>query len=151
MRLTIYFLVSHLYHQFPGKQNMKKHIGSTIALILGVLSFASGVNFISGVNSDSPSGLVTGPVIILGALAYRSAKKRKSGEVNNTNLRKGLEILALVMIASAILLQNDLRYQIITDPVSNMIIPLWAIIAYTVIAFKNRKTADKIVAVIKDD
>ena len=130
---------------------MKKHIGSTIALILGVLSFASGVNFISGVKSGSPSGLVTGPVIILGALAYRSAKKRKIGEVNNTRLRKGLEMLAVVMIAAAILLQKDLINLIYTDPVPNMIIPLWAIIAYTVIAFKTRKTAEKIGAVNKDD
>ncbi len=116
---------------------MKKHIGSTISLILGVLSFASGVNYISGVNSDS-SGLVTGPVIILGALAYRSAKKRKIGEVNNTLLRKGLEILALVMIAAGILLINDLKNLIIRDPVPYLIIPLWAIIAYVVIALKTK-------------
>jgi hypothetical protein len=124
---------------------MKKHIGSTIALILGVLSFASGVN------AGSPSGLVAGPVIILGALAYRSAKKRKLGEVNNTPLRKGLEVLALIMIAAAILLQKDLKNLIATDPVPNIIIPLWAIIAYAVIAFKTKNTGEKMGAVSKDD
>ena len=124
---------------------MKKHIGSTIALILGLLSFASGVN------PGNPGGFVAGPVIILGALAYRSAKKRKLGEVNNSTLRKVLEALALIMIAAAILLQRDLKNLIATDPVPNLIIPLWAIIAYTVIAFKTRKATAEIGAVSKDD
>lgn len=124
---------------------MKKHIGSTIALILGLLSFASGVN------PGNTSGLVAGPVIILGALAYRSAKKRKLGEVNNSTLRKVLEALALIMIIAAILLQRDLKNLIATDPVPNLIIPLWAIIAYTVITFKTRKASAEISAVSKDD
>jgi hypothetical protein len=130
---------------------MKRHIGSTIALILGGLSFASGVNSVSGVNVGSPSGLVAGPLIILGALAYRSAKKRKLGEVKNTPLRKGLEVLELIMIAAVILLQNDLKNLIATEPVTNLIIPLWAIIAYTVVVFKTRNKAKKMCAVSKDD
>ena len=118
---------------------MKKHIGSTIALILGFLSFAGSV-----ANPANPGGLIAGPVIILGALAYRSAKKRKLGEVHNTALRKGLEISALIIIAAAILLQKDLKTLIATDPVPNQIIPLWVIIAYIVIAFKAKQSTKKI-------
>ncbi len=44
---------------------MKKHIVSTAALVLGVLAFATGVNKLGSL-------LITGPIIILGALAYRS-------------------------------------------------------------------------------
>jgi hypothetical protein len=124
---------------------MKKHIGSTIALILGFLSFAGSV-----ANPANPGGLIAGPVIILGALAYRSAKKRKLGEVHNTAMRKGLEISALIIIAAAILLQNDLKTLIATDPVPNLVIPLWAIIAYVVIASKAKQTAGKTDIVGKD-
>lgn len=111
---------------------MKKHIGSTLALILGVLSLAAGA-------AKPSSLLIAGPIIILGALAYRSAKKRMLGEVTASMLRKGLEALAIAVIVASVLLQNDLNNQVITDPVPNLIIPLWAIVAYTIIALKKKK------------
>ena len=114
---------------------MKKHIGSTISIVLGILLFAS--------VSTNPNGLVTGSIIILGALAYRSAKKRKLGDVNTTLLRKGLEISALIIIAAAVLLQNDLKTLIASDPVPNFIIPLWAIVAYAVISLKTKDITQK--------
>ena len=40
-----------------------------------------------------------------------------------------------------VLLQNDAAKQIETDPVPNLIIPLWAIIAYVVLIFKAQRTA----------
>lgn len=116
---------------------MKKHIGSTIVLILGLLTFGGSLD-----NPSYPQGIVTGPVIILGALAYRSAKKRKLGEVNTTLLRKGPEASALLIISAAILLQKDLKILIMLDPVPNLIIPLWAIVAYAVIAFKTNKVTE---------
>ena len=82
--------------------------------------------------------------MILGALAYRSAKKRKLGEVTTTLLRKGLEASALVIIAAAVLLQNDLKNHIANDPVPNVIIPLWAIIAYIVIVLKTKKATEEV-------
>ena len=124
---------------------MKKHIGSTIALILGFLSFAGSV-----ANPTNQSGLIAGPVIILGALAYRSAKKRKLGEVHDTSLHKGLEGLALIIVAAAILLQKDLITLIATDPVPNLIIPLWVIIAYVVVAFKAKQALVKTGVASKD-
>ena len=116
---------------------MKKHIGSTIALAFGVLTLISGLT--------KPNGLlITGPVIILGALAYRSAKKRMLGEVKTSLLRKGLEATAIIIIVAAVLLQNDLTNQIITDPVPNLIIPLWVIVAYTIIVFKKKKDTKEV-------
>ncbi|HEY8084538.1 MAG TPA: hypothetical protein VIE69_02915 [Methylophilaceae bacterium] len=111
---------------------MRKHIGSAIALILGIISLASSLS-----NPSYQGGLLAGPVIILGALAYRSAKKRLLGEVKTTLLRKALEVLALIIIAAAVLLQNDLKNQITTEPVPNIIIPLWVIVAYIIIASKK--------------
>ena len=114
---------------------MKKHIGSTISIVLGILLLAS--------IPTNPNGLVTGSIIILGALAYRSAKKRKLGDVNTTLLRKGLEISALIIIAAAVLLQNDLKNLIASDPVPNFIVPLWAIVAYAVISLKTKDITQK--------
>ena len=111
---------------------MKKYLGSTIALILGVLTFISGLAKFS-------SGLIAGPIIILGALAYRSAKKRKLGTIKSSTLRQALEILAICIIVTAVLLQKNFLYHITTDPVPNLIIPLWAIVAYLIIALEKQK------------
>ena len=46
----------------------------------------------------------------------------------------------MFIIVAAVLLQNDLRNLIITDPFPNLIIPLWAIIAYMIIALKRKKS-----------
>jgi len=115
---------------------MKKHLGSTIALGIGVLSVVYGL-------TKPSSTLIAGIIIILGALAYRSSKKRKLGEIRGSSIRKVLEVCAIVIIIAAVLLQKDLTYHIATDPVPTLIIPLWAIIAYFVIALKKQKVEKK--------
>ena len=109
---------------------MKKHIGSTIALILGILYFISGL-------TKGNSGLIAGPIMILGALAYRSAKRRKLGTAKSTSFRRYLEITAICIIIAGVLFQKNLPYLIATDPVPNLIIPLWALIAYLIIAIQR--------------
>ena len=109
---------------------MKKHIGSTIALVLGILYFLSGL-------TNPNSGLIAGPIMILGSLSYRSAKRRKLGSVKSTSIRKYLEVTAICIIIVSVIFQKNLSYLIATDPVPNLIIPLWAIIAYIIIAIKK--------------
>ncbi|HUQ38314.1 MAG TPA: tetratricopeptide repeat protein, partial [Aestuariivirga sp.] len=109
---------------------MGKHIGSTIALILGILGFASGLTQLTDM-------IVGGPALILGALVYRSCKKRKLGEVDNTTLRLVLELTALASIVLLIGLQNDLRNRIIQEPVPNLIIPLCVILAYAIVVLRK--------------
>lgn len=70
------------------------------------------------------SSSVAGAVMILGALAYRSAKKRKLGEVKATLTRQFLEIVLLVLICLGILMQNNLKILIATDPIPNFVIRL---------------------------
>ncbi|MBI5966359.1 MAG: hypothetical protein HY882_00680 [Deltaproteobacteria bacterium] len=115
---------------------MKKHLGSTIALGIGVLSIVSALTKLT-------STPIAGIIIILGALAYRSAKKRKLGEISPSSLRKALEVCAIVIIIAAVLLQKNLTYHIATAPVPTVIIPIWAIIAYFVIALKKQKAEKK--------
>ena len=115
---------------------MKKHLGSTTAIVIGVLTFVSGV-------ARPGSLLIAGPIIVVGAIAYRSAKKRNLGEVKNSLQRKCLELAVIAAILAAVLLQKDLANLITTYPVPNLIIPFWAIIAYLIIAFKKPKVAQE--------
>jgi multisubunit Na+/H+ antiporter MnhB subunit len=105
---------------------MKKHIGSTVALVLGVLLFLSGL-------TQEGGNVITGIVVILGALAYRSSKKQKLGEVKRSNVRRALEIAALMILAALVFLQNDIVELIENDPVPNLLIPFWAFAAYFVV------------------
>lgn len=112
---------------------MKKHLGSTCALIIGVLSMASGI-------AKPGSLLISGLIITLGALAYRSAKKRWLSEATQSLLRKSLEAIGIIAIVAVVLLQNNLKALIASEPISNLVIPLWAITAYLVVAFKKSKS-----------
>jgi hypothetical protein len=112
-----------------------RHIGSTVALILGVLTFVAGVTALQSAKRDDAGMLIGAPIIILGALAYRSAKKRRLGDVKSTPARQILEIAALTLIVVMILALNNRNYLIATHPVMYFIVPVWAIVAYLVIAF----------------
>ena len=116
---------------------MKRNfIGSTIALILGILLFVGSVGQISTGHSAHTSPL-TGIVMILGSLAYKSLKKRRLGLVKSVNLRQIFEIVALVLIVAIVILQKDLKTQIASEPVQNFVIPLWSLIAYGIIFIRN--------------
>ena len=100
---------------------MKQHLGSTLALVLGVLALISGL-------TNQNSLLIAGPITILGALSFRSAKNRKLGNVKDTNARKFFEIGAISVIGLLFFMQNDLRFQIMTNPVPTFVIPVWAVV-----------------------
>jgi hypothetical protein len=69
----------------------------------------------------------------LGALAYRSAKKRKLGEAKASTARTVIEVALLLAICVIVLAQKNLKELIATDPFNNVLIPLWAIVAYLVL------------------
>jgi hypothetical protein len=118
-----------------GGAEMKKHIGSTVALVLGMLMVVSGL--------VNPGQILTAGVItLLGAFAYRSAKKRKLGDVENTKFRKFVELALMFLIILMVTLQNDLKHQIATDPFPTAVIPLWTFIAYSVISLRKIKKPD---------
>jgi hypothetical protein len=107
-----------------------RHLGSSLALVFGCLAAIAGIAQVgNGVQSGSAVG---GAVMVIGALAYRSAKKRRLGEVNSTLIRRTVEYALLLSLILIVLLQNNLKYLIASDPVNNAVIPLWAVIAYTV-------------------
>jgi Mn2+/Fe2+ NRAMP family transporter len=116
-----------------GEGDMKKHIGSTIALCFGILSIVAGI-------AKPSATAIAGATIVLGALAYRSAKKRKLGTVSNSKVRLTLEIIGIVLSILIVVLQNDLKSLIATDPVINFVIPLWVLIAYLVVSLRRNKS-----------
>lgn len=79
---------------------------------------------------------MSGPVMILGALIYRSAKKRRETQGNNF-VRVIGELAGLLAILFLAFGQNDLRERLVTDPVPNLIIPVWALIAYAIAAYRG--------------
>lgn len=112
-----------------------KFLGSTVALILGILSLLGAIGQIAGGNINANP--LTGLVIILGALAYKSLKKRRFGIVKSTRTRKFFEVLTLILVLGLVVLQKDFKMQLANDPVPNLIIPLWIFIAYGIFYFKK--------------
>jgi hypothetical protein len=97
---------------------------------------------LAGVSAPAgPEGglVISGLVVLLAALAYRSCKKRKLGEVGNSKLRITFELTAMLAIVLAIILQNDLKNRIVTDPVPMLVIPMIAMMSYLVISLRTLK------------
>lgn len=111
---------------------MKRHIGSTIAIGLSVLFLVAGI-------TNLPSGLMlAGEVTLLGALAYRSAKKRRLGEATNSMWRVSLEWGAMLLLIAAVVLQNDLKTRIVENPAVNVVPMVWAFVAYIVAVWPRK-------------
>jgi len=117
-------------------ENMKdKHTGSMTAIIIGILIFLSGVTSIAeGISSGAFAG---GLSLAFGALAYRMAKKRKLGTVNQTVIRLVLEVASIVLAMLVIFMQNDIRNLMLLDPATNVLIPMGVLIAYSNIVFRK--------------
>jgi len=114
---------------------MKRHLGSTIALCFGILSFLTSVT--PGSNHRM---VIMGVIIILGALAYRSAKKRKIGEVKSSIIMKSMELVAMGIITSLfIFFMIRIPESLIENPVFLLIAPLWTIIVYIVVIRSKNK------------
>ena len=114
---------------FRPRATWKQFFGSTIALGLGVVLILGRIPRISQGEPNALSHLIAGVVMVLGALAYKSAKKRHLGFAKTSPLRYAIETVCLMGILLAVLGQknvNDLMYE---DPVTNLVIPIWAFLA----------------------
>jgi hypothetical protein len=94
---------------------MLKHLGSTIALAPGILALVGGfASAYRGPRSGAGDLIVSSPIIILGALAYRSAKKRWLGQVASTTSRRVVEAIAMLLIFALVVPLNNLKMLIAT-------------------------------------
>lgn len=111
---------------------MKRHLGSTLSFLFGIMILFAGL-------ADHKITNIPGIIIILGALAYRSAKKRKLGEVKSSKTRKIMEGFAIAIIFYIVLSQKHIFDKIYDDPLYFLIIPIWAIIAYVWVNMSKTK------------
>ncbi len=107
----------------------KQLIGSKLALFFGASSMLSGLGTAAGSEGNS-ADLITGPVMVLGAVAYSSRKRRLLGLRPETTIRQTFEVLCLCLIGTMWLGPPDLRDAIRIDPIPHLMVPLWALIAY---------------------
>lgn len=118
--------------------------GSIIALIFGALSILGGFSKLVAKNSDGGDSVIAGLVMFLGALAYRSAKKRrlnlKVDKMQTRNIERAELLIALLLI----ILQNNLLDRMYMNPVVNLVIPVWVLTAYVIVSKKRTiKTAHR--------
>ena len=116
---------------------------SNVALALGILTLVVGLirlleNPTSTGSTRTGSMAIAGFVIIFGALAYKSAKSRLSSPQKSSVIRVVFEFCCLILAFALIVLQNNLKYLIATDPVPNLIVPVWVVVAYLVLIVRNR-------------
>ena len=96
------------------------------------LAFLNGTVVMLGELGTLGEGLLIGPIMVLGAAAYASRKRRRLGLEPETTGLKVFEGLCLGLIATM-----SLAELMATDPVPFlMIVPLWALIAYPCAGFR---------------
>jgi hypothetical protein len=74
---------------------------------------------------------------MLQGLAYRSAKKRRLGEVNDRKVRRAIELALVGMSLGIMLLLNNLKFYLATDPFPFIVI-LVGFIAYCYVSFFSK-------------
>jgi hypothetical protein len=107
--------------------------------VLGVLYFAGSIKL-----SDLPiDGVMGGPVMLLGAFAYRSAKRRALGEASQSMGRQIVEAVLILLIVASVVFRNDLRTAIVIHPVPTLLIPVWCVVAYVIAAVRAWRRASR--------
>ena len=120
----------------PKRPRLFRHLGSSIALVLGFFGLLGELGALS--KGATPSGMIVGaPIMILGALAYRSAKKRALGEVPSSPWRWLFEVAAILSILLLLAAQPNLQALMTTDPGPYFVIPFWAVVAWLVAAAQS--------------
>ena len=102
-----------------------RFIWSSLAILAGIGALGSGY-------------ITPGWSVILGALAYKSAKKRNLGVVQDTPMRRITEGAVMLLILLAIFFTD--RTVLTEDPFPNLVLPLWALVAYGVAVTKKSDT-----------
>ena len=113
------------------KLAIKNSLGSSLAILAGLALIMGGIG-------QPGNSLVAGPVMIIGALAYRSARERQNNPATDTTLRHSIELLGISLIVFSVIMSNNLQRRAIEDPVPILIVPAWAIITYIVAVLKPR-------------
>ena len=91
--------------------------------------------FLLLIGAQNLNFFISGISVILGTLAYKSAKNRKLGITKASIFNQVLEITSFILIVLLVSWKNDLKRIIVNDPVPNIAIPAWLITAYLTVVF----------------
>ena len=97
----------------------RRFIGSTFALILGLLFSMTAASR----SQDPLLPTLCGVGAVVGALAFRSLKRRRLGLCDDSIGRRVAEGAALVSIVALVLLQSNVLARMYREPVPNLVIP----------------------------
>lgn len=114
-----------------------RHMGSTIGIVLGLVYFADSFSPSNPSNDSS----IAGPVMVLGALAYRSAKRRALGEAAASVARQIIETILILRIVASVVFRNDLGTAIVINPAPTLFLPVWCVVAYAIAAVRAWRRA----------
>ena len=81
--------------------------------------------------------IVGGIAAIMGAIAYRLAKQRRLGLRPDFGARRNVEVVFLALVFLTPVVQTVMAVDFVTRPWSNLIIPVWTLIAYAFVRFKK--------------
>ena len=121
-----------------------KYFGSTVLIVLGVLLFIVDiVSVASGTETTRGGGLIIGLPIVFGALAYRSAKRRRLLTTTSSIVKRMFEIIylslsVLPIVYMGVLLDKRASQEFISQ---NPHIILWVgiLIAYFVVLVVGKR------------
>ena len=111
-------------------------IGSMAALVLGWMGVAGCAGAIG--RGEEPATLISAPMMILGALAYRSRRRRHLGLRSDTYSRMCMEGVTLAVVVTAWLGVNDLEESIRNEPIPFLLAPIWALTAYACAGLRTK-------------
>ena len=103
----------------------RRFVGSTVALVLGFFLLMTGLTAASrGQDAIGQGQALSGAGAILGALAFRSLKRRRLGLCDNSIARRVAEAAAFLSIVALVLLQSNLLARN-REPSPHPAIPAW--------------------------
>jgi ABC-type Co2+ transport system permease subunit len=113
-----------------------KNIGSNFTLVFGSLFLITGLSKATEGFSNLGFDMInTGFIMLVGALVYKSAKKRAQAEVKNSILRRIAELISLIAAILVVILQNNFVDRIYENPIPILALA-WILIIYLIINIK---------------
>lgn len=114
-----------------------KHKWTTLAIALGIVTLAAGLNSIS--RGEESGHFHVGLVITLSAIACRLANIRRRDARHHEYLK--VEIILIGIVGLMIFMHKNLLFLISTDPVPYLVIPLMCISFYVYAFFRARRAS----------
>jgi len=112
-------------------------LGCTLGLILGVMTLLSAFNLVQVDGKRFVNTFNAGVSVIVCSLAYRSAKRRYLRLAPPTRIRYITEWVGVLLTTGLVFGRNDVLNAIATDPFQTLVMPVWGLVAYLTMTFRQ--------------